>query len=273
MIDCKIYVITHKKMDLIKIPGYKSLLVGANNNNSFENDYLLDNTGDNISDKNDSYCELTGLYWMWKNTSSTYIGLVHYRRFFARLKRHLDYRGRHVFISTRNAYKILDLNDCEKYLKENDLIVKSSEYRIRNNESIFRNQFGEELFGIIDNMFHDKYREYLPSYKKVLDGHTHLNCNMFIGKKSIIDEYCEWLFPFLKLVEEKHYDKYADYYHNREIGYIPELLFQVWIEHNKVSYEIVPVVCPEDPEKPTGVMNVAQFISFFSKKILERKSV
>lgn len=42
-----------------------------------------DDTGDNISDKNPMYCEVTAQYWAWKNLKDVeYIGLCHYRRYF-----------------------------------------------------------------------------------------------------------------------------------------------------------------------------------------------
>lgn len=65
--NLKIYVITHKNYPIIKDDIHVPLLVGAE---SKDEDYgfLCDNTGDNISYKNNQYSELTGLYWMWKNS-------------------------------------------------------------------------------------------------------------------------------------------------------------------------------------------------------------
>ena len=36
-----------------------------------------------FSERNGNFCELTGLYWAAKNLDSDYIGIVHYRRYFA----------------------------------------------------------------------------------------------------------------------------------------------------------------------------------------------
>ena len=77
-----IYIVTHKRVDLPKLKGYRAIQVG-----SAEEDFpgcLRDDTGDNIADRNASYCELTAMYWIWKNTDDPFKGLAHYRRYFGR---------------------------------------------------------------------------------------------------------------------------------------------------------------------------------------------
>ena len=102
-----IYVITHKKITPVDIEGYRILLVGANKNNTFENNYVLDNTGDNISDYNDSYCELTGLYWIWKNSKTDIVAQFHYRTIYEKLRIHIQLLSRHDVINTKDAFRYL----------------------------------------------------------------------------------------------------------------------------------------------------------------------
>ena len=74
-------VATHKKYWMPEDEVYLPLHVGAEGKADLG--YTKDNTGDNISVKNPNYCELTGMYWAWKNLNCEYIGLCHYRRYFA----------------------------------------------------------------------------------------------------------------------------------------------------------------------------------------------
>ena len=77
----KLYVATHKSYNQVQDQDlYIPILVGANKNIG-EKNYLRDNQGDNnISDRNFTFCELTGLYWIWKNSKDDIVGLCHYRR-------------------------------------------------------------------------------------------------------------------------------------------------------------------------------------------------
>ena len=84
----KIVVATHKKYIMPTDSMYVPIHVGAegkkdSNGNKLDLGYIKDNTGNNISKKNASFCELTGLYWAWKNLDADFVGLVHYRRHFS----------------------------------------------------------------------------------------------------------------------------------------------------------------------------------------------
>ena len=82
----KIIVAAHKKYWMPTDPVYLPVHVGAEGKAPIG--YMPDNTGDNISSKNPHFCELTGLYWAWKNLDADYLGLVHYRRYFTRREVH-----------------------------------------------------------------------------------------------------------------------------------------------------------------------------------------
>ena len=122
--EINIYVRAHKKDYYRNDNVYLPIQVGCVNT-ELDLDILSDGTDDNISNKNNSFCELTALYWIWKNaTKVDYIGLNHYRRYF-------DYNS-NLFKNNLNI--TTEKNDlisysCEKdkmsifkYLDKNDII-------------------------------------------------------------------------------------------------------------------------------------------------------
>ena len=85
----KLIIAAHKEFKLPENERYLPLHVGAACSNQHL-PYIRDDSGDNISSLNPLFSELTGLYWAWKNLGFDWIGLVHYRRYFASgLKRHI----------------------------------------------------------------------------------------------------------------------------------------------------------------------------------------
>ena len=80
----KIYIAAHKHFDIDAQAPYQPLYVGASSipTDNRQAGWLYDDQGDNISQKNKHYCELTGLYWIWKNSPESIVGLTHYRRAF-----------------------------------------------------------------------------------------------------------------------------------------------------------------------------------------------
>lgn len=79
-----IYVYTFGS-EVIKVSNSSPLEVGAENRNNFLYK-LKDNSGDNISNQNEYFGELTGLYWVWKNCKeykpTDIIGFIHYNKGF-----------------------------------------------------------------------------------------------------------------------------------------------------------------------------------------------
>ena len=80
MKNIKVIVATHKKYQMPTDPMYLPVQVGSEGKEDLG--YQRDNEGENISQLNPAFCELTGLYWAWKNLDADYIGLAHYRRHF-----------------------------------------------------------------------------------------------------------------------------------------------------------------------------------------------
>lgn len=267
---CSIFVITHKKVDEVNAKDYKYLLVGAKKNNTFSNNYNLDDSGENISDYNDSYCELTGLYWMWKNCKDDYIGLVHYRRLFAHIKPHIKLIGRYIVCSTKNSFSLLSSEEARRILQTRELIVKRSEKRIRNTKKLFTEQIGEELFCEIKSVLEKKHPEYMDVFYKVCKRHTHINCNMFVGRKNVIDAYCDWLFPLLQELDSDNEFKTGSRFHNRELGYVAELLFGIWIEHNAINYETMDTVFAGDGMNVNSIIPIRQLLQFVLEKTKSR---
>lgn len=86
MTDIKIFVThtpdSHKMR--ISNPLFYHVTAGSDfQKGKLAQDMMADNTGDNISFKNKSYCELTTQYWAWKNVEAEYYGFCHYRRYFS----------------------------------------------------------------------------------------------------------------------------------------------------------------------------------------------
>ena len=83
----EIYVVSHKDNRMPEGNIYIPVQVGPAKDDF--SGFVRDNTGENISEKNPNYCELTAQYWAWKNRKADVKGLVHYRRLFSKGKRML----------------------------------------------------------------------------------------------------------------------------------------------------------------------------------------
>jgi len=253
MKDIKIIVATHKKYKMPDDILYLPIHVGANGKKSIG--YVGDNTGDNISYKNPSFCELTGLYWAWKNLDCQYLGLSHYRRHF---------KGKR---KNKNVFKnVISYEEVNKLLDETDIIVtKKREYYIESIYNHYAHTLHIETLDEARKIILEKFPEYLTAFDTCMK-HTYMHAfNMFIMKRELLDEYCTWLFDILFEIENNLSDKEYDTFHARYPGRVSELLLDVWLTKNNYSYKEIPFIYMEKInwyKKITGFLKA----KFFDKK-------
>ena len=234
MKNVKVIVATHKKYKMPNDDLYLPIHVGSEGKEDLG--YLKDNTGDNISLKNPYFCELTGLYWAWKNLQAEYIGLVHYRRYFTLFKGKLENEE-------QKFNKVLTKKQVEKILEDTDIILpKKREYFIETLYSHYDHTMHVEPLIETGKIIEEKYPKYYREFVKLKKRTSAHMFNMFIMKKEILDDYCNWLFDILFELEKRVDVSKYDSFHARFFGRISELLLDVYINTNKLKYKEVKVI-------------------------------
>lgn len=231
----EIYVVSHKKAKMPTDSIYFPVQVG-NSRESFSG-YLRDNTGENISQKNVNYCELTAQYWAAKNRQADVKGLVHYRRFFS--------NGKTNFFSTLNSKysDIMNKETLDSLIPTYDMILpKKRNYYIETSWSHYEHVHHIHDLEVTRKVLAEKYPAYLDSFDKMVKKKAVHMFNMFIAKGKIFDSYTEWLIDVLTEVEKRiDISGYSDY-EKRVFGFIGEILLDVWVDYNHVNYHEVPVM-------------------------------
>ena len=164
---------------------------------------------DNISDKNRQYCELTGIYWAWKNDMADYVGFSHYRRKFV--------------LSDTQINAIL--------AKNIDVVVTEPLVNFATVRGQYAKDHVAEDWDTFIGVIGDIAPEYLVAAQKVQDNIYYFAYNMFIMKKDIFDKYCNFIFPILKRCEEMIGFK-EDVYQNRYVGFLAERLLSIFLTKN-----------------------------------------
>ncbi len=223
--DIKIIVATHKKYWMPDDPMYLPVHVGAAGKESIG--YQRDDDGENISAKNPNYCELTGLYWAWKNLNADYIGLAHYRRHYSNGKRFGEKKE-----------KVVDSAEMEKKLNEADILLPTPRnYWIETNYSQYAHAHHAIDLDTTRDILKEKYPQYIAAWDSSMKKTIGHRFNMFVMKREYFDQYCEWLFDVLFELEKRLDISTYNKYDSRVFGFVSERLLDVWIETNQYSYK------------------------------------
>lgn len=226
--DIKIMVAAHKPYWMPDDNTYLPIHVGKALHEDLDLGYTGDDTGDNISEKNPHYCELTAIYWAWKNLQADYAGLVHYRRYFT---------NKEVHDSRAKRQQVLTTADWEKLLAKAPVVVPDKRrYYIESNESHYLHAHHPEGLTVTRQIVQELYPDYMPAYDLVMHRTWAHMFNMFVMRKDLYDQYCEWLFAILGELERRVDISSYTPYEARIYGFVSELLLDVWLEHNHIPY-------------------------------------
>lgn len=256
--DHAIYVFFHRQAPLIsQAPLYKPIQAG-NALLTEESPYPGDDTGDHISGKNQYYSELTGIYWVWKNTSHTIVGSCHYRRFFTTHPLPLVYAFKHWILhpfSRKNSQGLWYSTNYEKHkrmimtepemvsiLNEYDAILpvpRKFRYSIENH---YRKYHEMADLGLVRGILADRHPEYLVSFDQTMKSDELYANNMFVLKNEHFQNFMEWWFDILfRFEEQTQLDNYTGY-QQRIFGFMAERLLTVWFRHHNLKVKELPLL-------------------------------
>lgn len=269
MPNVKLLICYHKPATLFKDEIFTPIHVGRANarkkaapgdkNYKWMLDNMIgDDTGENISDRNGCYNEMTSLYWAWKNYDKLgnpdYIGLMHYRRHFVfREDEKIVYNIenfdeesylREINYSPEKVYNMLEGCDFITHIGK---VINVYNHYIENHRQ-------EDLDLAVDIML-EKYPEYKEITKEYFAGDYSNFCNMFIMNKKLFFQYCEWIFDILE-----EFEKRVDVSEKR--FFISERLTGIFIAKlmadKSLKYKVLPISFIEDPVKIPIAMPVSR---------------
>lgn len=263
--NIKILIACHKPSELPKNDLFLPVRVGAALHDDDLGLQRDDDGRDNISKKNLGYCELTAIYWAWKNLEADYYGLFHYRRFYSFADKrfpvsddgHMMIRAKALSQGVFAKYGLLDEERMRKIIESNDLIIHESrpvrgiptpmavpggsvrEHYKYHDGTIVRNSDIELMMEIIRTKYPDIY----PYIDKYLDGDKFLGYNMFIMKYKYFMGMCSFTFGVLSEVEKRIDDSLSgrSLNANRIYGYLAEILTSAYIYYLRQTVDDLKV--------------------------------
>ena len=170
---------------------------------------LRDDCGVNMSKENPYYGELTAIYWMWKNTNSSYVGMYHYNKF--------------LNISEDEAIR--------KFEEGYDFIVTKKGNFI---DHAIPDEYSKFLKVMLD--YDSKFYETFNKIANPKGSGFFSGQNMFITTRKHFDEYCSFLFPLLEEVRKSIGDSNESPYNKRYCAFFAERLLTPWLVYNGLKF-------------------------------------
>lgn len=247
----KILISCHKPTAYITNDILTPIQLNCANNKERIPGMLRDNDGENISDKNPMYCELTAQYWAWKNLKADYYGFCHYRRYFNFSKNNYkeDAYG-NIVESYPGQFVVEKYGQSEEEILaaigDNDIVIteRKNVSKMPGGAKSIRAQYANapllhsEDLELVVEIIKGRHPEYTKATKEFLDGNMTSFCNMYILKKEIFFEYCEWMFDVLdEFCKRRNMEKYSTEA-LRTPGHLSERLFGIFLTKKMKEKEL-----------------------------------
>lgn len=293
MKNLKIFLSYHKKSPLYKSDIFEPLQVGTALNTRIEG-CIFDDCGDNISDLNPYYCELTGHYWVLKNyldgSADDYVGFAHYRRL-PDLCNVFDMDKPSIFgmnySESIELFTRLNSSDVMSVVEKYDVILPCSVYMyantvnpgLRENEEHynvydhFKVEHKNDLPDVLREVIKESYSEYLPALQKCFTSEKSHFYNIYIMRTPILKSFLEWEFSVLSKISDK-IGGWCDEKYRRMAGFLGETLINVWLyKHDCYKVGYVPIYMIDFEAEYIQKANSLHQLGLYAEEIEELKKL
>ncbi len=242
----KIFVTYKEKHRILKSDILTPIQAGRAIANEVIPDTIGDDTGENISNQNDIYSELSSIYWVWKNYEKVdnpdYVGFMQYRRQFLFDVKNIELK--HRWIGSFYKFKYLRRNLLNSFSDKNiRKVVTNYDYLIPDWHDVrdvnvktvkaeyltYTDGANEEIFDCFIDICKRKIPEYIEEIQNIENGNKVLACNMFIFKKELFFKYCEFAFSILFELVDKTNQRGLNISSQRFAGYMAEKLLSMFV--------------------------------------------
>ncbi len=172
---------------------------------------ISDDSGENISAKNRMYCEMSAVYWIWKNTDHDWIGIEHYRR--------------HLLVKPEMLTDDIDAIMPLPYICYPD---EATQFLRFVSKDVF-----EALLKALKDLHPSEYEQYL----KILYGKYQYTYNLMCVRKAVFEDYCRWFFEITEYMETMS-DKIPEISNTRALSYVAEVLTNIYFMSHSDSLRI-----------------------------------